>query len=255
MNKKNISISIVVVLLIISLIGTAIAIKKEKTNNKASKIEENSQVYPLSSYIDEQDKLNANRNVYSLSLAYEYTPKKMEELCTDIAIIKVISEDYMDPSASILGMTFGKMLINTPIKGNIESGDVVIYEKPGGYIDLQTYNESRPKASQEKREYLRNQAGLDSKMSDEYIFITVSEDIEIEVGKTYLAYLTYNEFFNAYEIIGLGNGLREINVEKQKDFVKLEQYNIDDLKIKNNNTQEWEELNMYISKNIKDAKI
>ena len=75
------------------------------------------------------------------------------------------------------------------------------------------------------------------------------------VGKTYLAYLTYNEFFNAYEIIGLGNGLREINVEKQKDFVKLEQYNIDDLKIKNNNTQEWEELNMYISKNIKDAKI
>ena len=207
--------------------------------------------YELFSYVTEDIKSNSIQSICSLSMVYEYTPDKMYELSSDIAIVKIISKDYMDPNASMLGMTFGKLLVNNIIKGNLEEGEVVEYQKPGGYIDLKTYDESRPEASREKRRFLREQAGITNDMSNEYINILADSAIEIEVGKTYLVYLTYNTYTNAYEIIGLGNGLREVNIPQENKKVKMSEENIENLKIKNNQTGEWEDLYEYIEENIK----
>lgn len=218
-------------------------------NNKNDN--DNEKQYILSSYIDNDVKEEATVNIASLCLAYEYTPQKMYDLSTDIAIIKIISEDYMDPNASILGMTFGKMLINNTISGNLKEGRVVTYEKPGGYVDMATYDASRPKASSEKRRYLREKAGINTDMNNEYINILADSDIELEVGKTYFAYLTYNSENNAYEIIGLGNGLREVNIPQESKSVMKTNLNYNELKIKNNITGEWESLDTYVKQSIK----
>ncbi len=206
--------------------------------------------YEITSYVTSEIKKNAKKNICSLGMIYEYTPEKMYELCTDIAIIKVISKDYMDPTASMLGMTYGKLLVNNTIFGNLSQGQIVKYEKPGGYIDLETYNKSRPIASQEKRKYLRREAGLPEDMSNEYINILAETDIELEEGKTYLAYLTYNEYDKAYEIIGLGNGLREVDIPQESTNVKSTEVNTNLVKIKNNETGKWENLNIYVKENI-----
>lgn len=206
--------------------------------------------YEITSYVTQEMKKGARKNVCSLAMRYEYTPEKMYELCTDIAIVKIISIDYMNPSASMLGMTYGKLLINNIIVGNLSQGQVVEYEKPGGYIDVETYSKSRPIASQEKMKYLRKKAGLSENMSNEYINILAENDIELEEGKAYLAYLTYNEYDKAYEIIGLGNGLREVDIPQESTNVKSTEVNTNLVKIKNNETGKWENLNIYVKENI-----
>ena len=79
--------------------------------------------------------------------------------------------------------------------------------------------------------------------------VLIDNDIYLEAGKTYLAYLNYSNSFQKYEIIGLGNGLREVNTE-QKSRISVQNFDISSLKIKNNNTDEWEALNNYIQENI-----
>ncbi len=256
--KKSIKIKVLLVGFVFFIAVFCFGIYKFKSQNNDLKnynisIEDSNikKEYELFSYVTEDIKSNSIQSICSLSMAYEYTPDKMYELSSDIAIVKIISKDYMDPNASMLGMTFGKLLVNNIIKGNLEEGEVVEYQKPGGYIDLKTYDESRPEASREKRRFLREQAGITNDMSNEYINILADSDIEIEVGKTYLVYLTYNTYTNAYEIIGLGNGLREVNIPQENKKVKMSEENIENLKIKNNQTGEWEDLYEYIEENIK----
>lgn len=219
--------------------------------NKVNVVASSNNEYNLSDYITDEVKNNSQTSTHFLCLTEEFTPQKMYELATDIAIVKVISKDYMDPEASMLGMTFGKMLVNTVISGNLNVGQVVTYEKPGGYVDLETWEKAQPNASTEKRRYLREKAGLSTDLSNEYINILIDSDVEIETGKTYLAYLTYDQSCNAYEIIGLENGLRELNIEQAEKSVSITNINANELKLKNNTTGEWEILNSYIKENIK----
>lgn len=255
-SHKIVIFSITATLLMgVSIIFGNSIVKNNKENNENNKIEDiiidnSAEEYNLSDYITEDIRQKAQQSIHSLCLAEEFTPQKMYELATDVAIVKVVSKDYMDPHASSLGMTFGKILINNVISGNLEVGQVVTYEKPGGYVDMESWEESQPAAATEKRRYLREQAGITIDLSEEYINILADEDIEIEVGKTYLAYLTYNTTYNAYEIIGLGNGLREVNIPQETKSVATSNLNINELKIKNNTTGEWESLNTYVQQNI-----
>ena len=72
----------------------------------------------------------------------------------------------------------------------------------------------------------------------------------IEEGKVYLAYLKYHEKYDSYEIIGLGNGFRELNINKAKTITN-EQISLNNMTIKNNNTGEFESLTNYINNYIK----
>ena len=205
--------------------------------------------YNVSTYVTEEIKNKAEYSGGILCLEYEYTPKKMYELSTDIAIVKVISLDYMDPTG-FLGKTFGKILINSSLSGNLKQGEVITYVEPGGYANMEEWDKLQPEAAREKRRYLREQAGLSTDYSNEWMYITADIDVEIEAGKTYLAYLAYNEKLECYEIIGLENGLREVNIPQEKESVSVTELNFEELKIKNNVTEEYENLNEYIVNNI-----
>ena len=119
-----------------------------------------------------------------------------------------------------------------------------------GIISVKDYNENDNKEAVEKRDYLNEKAGIVIDKENTYFNIKLEDDIEIEEGKTYLAYLHYIEKYDKYEIIGLGNGLREVNIEKQ-ERIKEQEININELKIKNNRTQEWESLKDYIDNYIR----
>lgn len=72
----------------------------------------------------------------------------------------------------------------------------------------------------------------------EFINIQFSEDIQPELGKTYLVYLIDDTRINSdgYLIYGFGAGLREVEPSRQQSFMD------GGFKVKNNATSEWENI-------------
>ena len=250
MKNKTLIIMTAFLLFIVSLTFILITYNR----NNASTEKENEIIfenyYDTYTYITDE-MLNNSMNSTKMTLQmHEYTPKYMKENSDVIAIVSIISKDGASMEYSTFGMTYGKMLVNYVIYGEINTKVVLDYLKPGGIISVKDYDEHDNKAAVEKRDYLNEKAGKVIDKENTYFNIKLEDDIEIEEGKTYLAYLHYIEKYDKYEIIGLGNGLREVNIEKQ-ERIKEQEININELKIKNNRTQEWESLKDYIDNYIR----
>ena len=258
MKKKYILISFILAL---SLVAIILVIKfNTKTQNNTILEESISNIdqvileeipkYEISTYVTNEIKEIATDSASVVCFKEPFTIESLKKLCTDIAIIRVISLDYMDMNVSMLGMTFGKALINNSIYGTLKEGDVITYMKPGGYVDMETYNNAQPEAARENRLMVRKMNGITTPLSEEYMNMRVNKDIDIEEGKTYLAYLTYNEKNKAYEIIGLEIGLREVQIPQESEYVSVTNLDFEKTSILNNETQEYENLKEYIDNNI-----
>ena len=157
----------------------------------------------------------------------------------------MLTLDGADPNGSLVGMTNGTMLVNNVLKGeNSVNGQVISYSKPGGMMKMSEWEKTQPEAANLKRQYLREKNNVDVDLDKTYVNLAISGDIEIEAGKSYLVYLKKN--LDKYEIIGLGNGLRELNVTQAISKVSLQSFDINTLKIKNNETGEFESLKDYM---------
>ena len=85
----------------------------------------------------------------------------------------------------------------------------------------------------------------DYERENKYVSYSTSNNISIEVGKTYLMYLNYNKDYERYGIVFLEQGLREIQdssiseirKNSSKELSIGEEHNI---RIKNNITGEYE---------------
>ena len=258
MKKKYILISFILAL---SLVAIILVIKlNTKTQNNTILEESISDIdqvileetpkYEIFTYVTNEIKEIATDSASVVCFKEPFTIESLKKLCTDIAIIRVISLDYMDMNVSMLGMTFGKALINNSIYGTLKEGDVITYMKPGGYVDMETYNNAQPEAARENRLMVRKMNGITTPLSEEYMNMRVNKDIDIEEGKTYLAYLTYNEKNKAYEIIGLEIGLREVQIPQEDEYVSVTNLDFEKTNILNNQTQEYENLKEYIDNNI-----
>ncbi len=258
MKKKYILISFILAL---SLVAIILVIKlNTKTQNNTILEESISDIdqvileetpkYKIFTYVTNEIKEIATDSASVVCFKEPFTIESLKKLCTDIAIIRVISLDYMDMNVSMLGMTFGKALINNSIYGTLKEGDVITYMKPGGYVDMETYNNAQPEAARENRLKVREMYGINTPLSEEYANLRVNKDINIEEGKTYLAYLTYNEKNKGYEIIGLEIGLREVQIPQETEYVSVINLDFEKTNILNNETQEYENLKEYIDNNI-----
>ena len=207
--------------------------------------ENTTQMYEVSSYITEQMKAEAGVCTAELCLLEEFTPQKIGNDADAIALATVLTLDNADPDASMVGMTNGTMLINNVLSGNLSQGQVINYSKPGGMMKMSEWEESQPEAATQKRQYLREQNNVEIDLNNTYINLMISGDVEIEAGKSYLVYLKNNN--GRYEIIGLGNGLRELDVAQQTSRAAVQNFNLSSLKIKNNETGEFETLENYIN--------
>lgn len=208
--------------------------------------------YNTYSYVTENMKQNSDKCTIYIELASEFTPENMLKDTDAVALVTIVSKDGASMKYSNYGMTYGTMIVDNILYGSlVKSDELIEYLKPGGYVSVADYDAQDIPAAVEKRDYLRKQAGIEIDKENTYYNLQIEDDVELEVGKTYLAYLHYSENINKYEIIGLRTGLREVNVS-QKTRVKAQEYNINDLKIKNNKTGEWESLNEYVKLNLQD---
>lgn len=232
--------------MLFSLINTAGCSNKATINDNRTK-----ESYKTSSYITNEIRRNSEKGNLEASMLYEYTPELLYEKATDIAIVKVISIASADMDfANIIPTTYGTMLINTALSGDINENSIINYARPGGIVSVSEYEKHDEETAIKKREYLRNKAGVTIDKNNTYYEIYLDNDIELETGKTYLAYMKYHSNSNTYEILGFENGLREINLPVQSRSVKKDVLQIEDLKLKNNHTNTYESLSEYVNKYI-----
>lgn len=174
-------------------------------------------------------------------------PKYVENLSTDIALITITSieggsnygyqtNEYCYP------YTYGKFEAIKVYKGDLKTNEELNYIRAGGIIDSQSYYLSLSQAEKEKYNSLTNNN------IPKYMQFKFDGDIDVEVGKTYLAYLCNQKsgegvfaMKDSYMIISFEGGLREADI--------ISVANGDDLsevKVLNNFTGEWEYINQVL---------
>ena len=244
-NKQYLKIAACLIVILVFSVGAILTSINISQNNKVvkddvSQLANGKQIYTYVTDEMKKDSKYIDENRSTVQIAKAYTPEDLLELCDCVALITVESIEGASREYSSSTMTYGKVIVNNVILGDIKLGDEIEYLKPGGYITVAEYDKYEDGA-----EITEEQTGEET----QYYNALLNGDIEIEVGKTYLAYLRYDNNEDKYEIIGLGNGLREINIPKE-NVVTSKEYDLDELKILNNTTNEWESLKEYIENNI-----
>ena len=244
-NKQYLKIAACLIVILVFSVGAILTSINISQNNKVvkddvSQLANGKQIYTYVTDEMKKDSKYIDENRSTVQIAKAYTPEDLLELCDCVALITVESIEGASREYSSSTMTYGKVIVNNVILGDIKLGDEIEYLKPGGYITVAEYDKYEDGA-----EITEKKIGEET----QYYNTLLNGDIEIEVGKTYLAYLRYDNNEDKYEIIGLGNGLREINIPKE-NVVTSKEYDIDELKILNNTTKEWESLKEYIENNI-----
>lgn len=84
-----------------------------------------------------------------------------------------------------------------------------------------------------------------------YIVDKLSGDITIEQGKTYLMFLDYAIDYDMYSIQFNEYGLREVKQENGMEINKLNSIEINNIKVKNNNTGEYEAIGKILTTFVK----
>lgn len=171
-------------------------------------------------------------------------PSYVDSISTDIALITILSIDGGDnfgeqTNEYCYPYTYGKFKVEKVYKGNIEEEKEYEYIRAGGIIDYDSYYNSLSEDEKDKNNILING------VKPAYIKMKFEGDIDIEPGKTYLAYLSNPEsgigLFakkDAYMINSFEGGLREV-----LDYSKIKDKDLSEIKVLNNFTGEYENIN------------
>lgn len=257
MKRNTIILSIISAIFIIFAICFILFSNKMQSNmlvqsqENQNKLAQKTDEHEIYSFISEQQKSKAEESIVFAHMKSQITPKELKENADNIAIVRIISLDSSSAEFdSIVGNTYGKMIINTNLKGNLVNGDVVEYASTGGYLTIAEWEKYQPTVANEKRDYLRAENGIEVNKETEYIHLQLRNCIDVEEGCSYLAYFTYNESMQKYKIIGLQTGLMKLNIPKENNTISLMNSDYNNVEVFNNNTQKYENLQEYINKNI-----
>lgn len=142
--------------------------------------------------------------------------------------------------------TIGTLRVDKVLKGNIQE-TTIPFIRLGGTISLPEYLNGLTDAQRAKVEELDNINKLsDTEKENKYVSYSVTGDITVENGKTYLMYLRYNEDYDRFGIVFIGQGLREVQViSSNSDEASLQSMDLEEnqnILVKNNYTGEYESL-------------
>lgn len=152
------------------------------------------------------------------------------------AVVRVITIDGgsgFNPVSETygIGATYGKMQVKRVFKGELKPNITVNYSRIGGIVPWDDYWKSK---NDEQRENLLLVNGGQMPPHKSFHKYAIMDDIDIEVGKTYLVNLAlhYVKADNSplYGIVGLQYGLREVRGSGNS------------AEILNNGTGKWEPL-------------
>lgn len=169
-------------------------------------------------------------------------PAYVDSVSSDIALITILSIDGGDNFSEQTNeycypYTYGKFKVEKVYKGNLKEENEYNYLRAGGIINYNSYYKSLSDNENAKSDFLTNGVKLS------YIEMKFEGDIDIEPGKTYLAYLSNPESGtfarkDTYMINCFEGGLREVlnySSVKTRDFSEIE--------VLNNFTGEYEKIN------------
>lgn len=175
--------------------------------------------------------------VSSAELSFDNSnPNAMIDKSSAVAIVTIKSIDGASNYGSgieqyVYPYTYGEMEVVQTLAGDIPEGSTVKFSRLGGIMPFDEYLKGLSESEQTKI------TSLNTKRKD--VKIAFEGDIDIEVGKTYLAYLVESTVHHAepgaYEIIGFEGGLREIQTTGGYSANS-------NIKVLNNFTGEWENL-------------
>lgn len=136
---------------------------------------------------------------------------------------------------NVFPQTFGRMTIREVYKGDIKPGARVSYSRAGGIVTYDDYWNSLNQAQKDKILSLNN-GGKPS--GTKYVEARATDDIDVEVGKEYIALLLPQSSEDGtlveYSITGYQYGLRETKGSGAGT------------KALNNETQTWETLGSFV---------
>ena len=183
--------------------------------------------------VEEKD-LNIIPLGIEIEIQNEYTPEYMLSISDAVVLASVESLDGYDLDINkVIGFTNGTASLKKVINGDIDE-EIFRFKKPGCIVPLSELEKTYSEEEMKKINHLREENGYPENYENVYYDTTLSGDIHIETGKTYLMYLHYIQKLEEYEIIGLGNGLREIpNYSDDLQFNELEVINSKDNSIEN----------------------
>lgn len=232
--SKNVAAAIIIaaLLLVAGAIAAVAMLNFQKQDDETAKLEQEpssnvpkEDVYLIASFI-ELDYNNSN-------------PQTMAEMSDGIAIVKVKSLDGVSNYGKgvqqyVHPYTYGQIEVIQTLKGDIKEGGTVKFSRLGGIMPFNEYLEG---LSETERAKFANHD------TEKKVKITFDGDIDIEADKTYLVYLANSTVHyaepGAYEIVGFEGGLREIQTASGYSVNSSSS----DLKVLNNFTGEWENLN------------
>lgn len=244
--KLAISASAALVVAIVGSIG-ALALNRWRAEAQLSPLEvaahdETANVpdRPAYDYRTEFNGEEVVKGTMNLSVSGSYEDSTVLQKGSDyIALVRIDSLDgamnYAEVTNSEVTITsFGKMTILKNLKGDLGSGVVKTFYRPGGTMNFDEYCQHANQAHCGKIQSLNTERKA--------ISMSVAGDIELEVGKTYLAYLMKDEILRdteGYTFVGFQGGLREIQTASTGYSVNS---NPSEVKVLNNFTGEWENL-------------
>ena len=240
--KKKIIIYSIIAITIVVLVTYGI-LKNEITSSNMSNQKNSNEIPEVK---DEKIFLNVSSELdYSVDLS---DPKVMEEISEYIAIVKIDSIDGVSNINNITNeyvspYSYGKASIIYLLKGNLKS-DKFNFIRLGGTMPFNEWikGDEDPKKILE----LKSDSNLKNVPNkDILVKYQVVDDIDLEIGKTYLAYLTSDEYIKKgdFYITGLQYGLREIEHNEKS----LNSNNLKKVKVKNNTTNKWENITDVVS--------
>lgn len=173
--------------------------------------------------------------------------KYVYDLSSDVALITIISIDggnnYGEQTKEYCyPYTYGKFAVEKVYKGDLNVDEEYNYIRAGGIIDFESYYNSLSDSEKAKHDQLSNEE------NPAYIEMKFSGDIDVEVGKTYLAYMNNPKSGegvyakeNAYVINSFQGGLREV------DTTLVTNNDFSNIKVLNNFNNTWENLGEVIN--------
>ncbi len=213
----------------------------------------------VSTYLDEFDEIKINQPAVHASFVEGYDDMDLRyEESSDIVLAGIVSLDGAEGSLpdgrkSILGFSYGTLVVYDVLKGTMETGEIYDYAREGAIMTQEQFDQLRSKSSLEKAEMLREENGFDEDLSTSYANTYIKGDVMIEPGKTYLLYLQADETHDVYTIIGSMYGMREVSLPKQDTLTTvLSEETMQELQIRDNITGEFESYEDYLNRHIRN---
>ena len=136
---------------------------------------------------------------------------------------------------SVFPQTVGKMTIREVYKGDVKPGAQVTYSRVGGTV---TYDDYWSSLNQEQKDKILGLNHGEKPNDTKYVQAKITDDIDVEVGKEYLALLlpqsSIDGRLHEYFITGYQYGLREAKGSGAATTVL------------NNETHTWESLGSFV---------